>query len=131
MDKIALYSKPPSGVDHHEYDERIKLAVDSNDAGVITVTFLKMIKEGQVKNFAQFEKDLRRLDLPVHLIAVPRALRPPDLGVIGLDGQDADFSLWVCLHGRAEALEKLAQIGVVSFKQNLSNLEHTGLLRIG
>jgi hypothetical protein len=131
MDFFTKYATPPSSIEHPEYDERVKLAVESDDVGVITMTFIEMIKEGLAKDFCQFERDLRRLDLLVHLIAVPRALRPHGVGVKGLDGQDAPFSLWVCLHGRGEAVQKLLEIGVKSFDQNLLNLKQAGVLRIG
>jgi hypothetical protein len=131
MDYLAYYSEPPSGVDHPERDERIKLAVDANDVGVITLTFMKMINEGLAKDFVQCERDLRRLDLPVYLIAVPREFRPHGIEVRYADGQHAPFSLWVCLHGRAEATQKLTEIGVATFGQNMKNLETVGFLTNG
>jgi hypothetical protein len=127
---FAPYETPPEAVKHTDLDRRLILADQSWDAGTIAMTLMDIMVANPNETFATLESRMRQLNCKAHLIAVPASQAPKGVMVVGGDGKPRDFWLWVCLHGRIEAKQKLREIGVDSFHSNRQHLEHTGVLAV-
>src|SRR5262249_39217770 len=84
--------------------------------------------------FADFEEQLRLIESPMYLIALPALFAPPDLEV-GLPNPNTKkieklgHYLFVALHGAIEARDVLAEYGLVGGAANLDKLRFdTGVL---
>lgn len=116
-----------------ELDLGMWVASQNPDAGRATQLMLELMSFYPFVTFADFERSLRRIGSPMHLVATPRQLIPEGLSIgLALRGHppvSKNYFVFVAIHGQEEAEMVMTLHGIHSQEENLRLLaEDTGVL---
>lgn len=116
-------------MDFLEYDHKLREADKAWNSMVMCQVLVDIQHEDRSLTFATAEKRLRELGSNTYLIANPAKNAPPGIAVrYHLTGELTTHSLWVCLHGKEEAVETMRQFDIPTAEQNMIWLRDCGVL---
>lgn len=121
--------EPKQGID--EFDAMLRAANATFNAFKIGETIMRLMQINPSLTLDKIEERFRALGVKTHLVARPAKIAPPNLRIVNpITGEPAQFWLWICLHGKAEAGHTI-WMDNLALGDNLANLKEAGFLVAG
>lgn len=111
-----------------EFDRRLREADKAWNVTVLGQVVFDMMMQDPAINFVTVEKRLREHRSRTYLLAAPLDQRPEDTVAYRPDGGEAEYWIWMELHGEGEAARVRASFGCPTVEENQARLRTTGFL---